>query len=476
MDKFKYIDNLFESRLEGAEFTPDKSAWNNISSKLDEIYNSKDYINKRNRRIKLFSAASVVFIAISSILLIRSCENLPAQSNAKYNFEYANTSQSNYTPSTVLSNSSLSVGSAIQKGNIHIQNELDGSATKNNSVIESENPDIFIADKYIASKNSKNNLNNNSTNLFESDKTSNGLALEKLSKFAPKQLIFNNKLEIQNSLTKFETLHKLFNFGKSKSKELSFELSYGSNILRNNYIINNNLYNHSTSKYHPGITDYNISANIKYEVNKFFIKTGINYSTLNEIDLLSFNEQLNDTSASHYTYDIHEYITYDSVDWWINPDNPYDTLVYYEPILNQDTINMKWNRVDSLYDRSYQKTIETNLRYIEIPMIFGYKQQFNRFAIGVLNGIGIAFKVGDEGYLIQNDEIIQITRANSPYNDMIINYIAGIDFSYKINRNISIFVNPQYKTNLTSIFKNQAINNKQIHSFGINAGLNFVIK
>jgi len=472
MDEYKYIDNLFESRLEGAKFTPDNSAWDNISSKLDEIYHSKDYISQRNRRIKLFSAASVIFIAISSILLIRSCEYLPAQSSSKYNSQYNNTYQKPFISKTEIVNSPLNVDSEINEGNTHIFNAIASSDIKNNSIDASENTVVNID---TVSENLEPNFDNTKTDIVDGYKTPK-TAFLKLSKFDIKQLNFNNTFEIPNTLTKFETLHKLFNFGQRKSKELSFEISYGSNIIRNNYIISNSIYSNSISDYKPGISDYNISANLKYEVNKFFIKTGLNYSSLNEIDLLSFSEQLNDTSASHYTYDIHEYITYDSVDWWINPDNPNDTLVYYEPILNKDTINIEWNRIDSLYDRNYQKTIETNLRYIEIPMMFGYKQQFNRFGLAIANGIGVAFKVGDEGYLIENDEIIQITRANSPYNDMIVNYIAEIDFSYKINRKISIFLSPRYKTNLTSILKNQAINNKQIHSFGINAGLNFVIR
>jgi len=222
--------------------------------------------------------------------------------------------------------------------------------------------------------------------------------------------------------------------------------------------------------------DYNISVNFKYEVNKFFFKSGVNFNSLFEKGVFEFSEEMIDTSKSHYTYEIDEYITYDSVDWWVNPDDPNDTLVYYEPVQNIDTVNVKWNRVDSAYHKDYQKQIETSLRYIEIPLMIGYRHQFNRFSLAVSNGIGLAVKVGDEGYIVQADEIRQITRSNSPYNDVVLNYIFAFDMSYKLNQRTSIFISPNYRTNLNSIYKKQIGDSRVYHSFGISAGLNFVIK
>lgn len=480
------IDKLFEDSLGNAEFSPDSSAWENISQNLDS--KPKSIVFRSRYKIFMSYAASVIVLALTSFLLIRSCNNSSL---------IASNSTSKEIVETTKNNSNANVNAEVNKNRINDNPAIESINEINRVLKESKSENInndlskVISDDVtneiteVISNNSANNIisdeiNEEAEDIYKPVKTANKLK----SKIGENSISFSNFKTISNrqllgdiSLLELDFKHDPFKYRiASNSIQSSYDFTFGpANNISSGSLINDN---HKRYKYlsNNAVNSYNYSLNYKFELNKYFVKTGFNILNTGEIADLEITNRYNDTSSSFMDYTINQYYTYDSLDWWVDPNNPNDTLVVYESILHTDTIDSRWVRVDSFYNSKSNRVIQSNIRYVELPLIVGYRHQFgSRFSMAVSAGVGLAIKTGDEGFFINEGELTKITKENSPYRDIAYNMIINMRLQYKLSNRFSLIAVPTYRKNLTSIYKENFGVNRLYESYSLNFGVNYII-
>jgi len=81
----------------------------------------------------------------------------------------------------------------------------------------------------------------------------------------------------------------------------------------------------------------------------------------------------------------------------------------------------------------------------------------------------------ESGYrFFYNDDLIDINQGNSPYTNSMMNYLLIVGVKYHLTNRFSIIAQPTYKTNISSLFSSET--NTSYNNFGLNVGLNYIIK
>jgi hypothetical protein len=227
----------------------------------------------------------------------------------------------------------------------------------------------------------------------------------------------------------------------------------------------------STKKSTNVFSDYSLGMNLKFHYNNIFVQSGFSFGSFIEDINYNILNELHDTSASYYTYEIKTTHTYDTIGWTDDPLQAGVIVPILRSNINTDTLNSTWNKVDSVSYVLGDKKIENRYKYIEIPLMLGYQHQFGNWKISFGMGAAYGFKVAENGTnTIDNDGFItKITNVKTPYFDNRINGIVSLGLSYSISPQLSLILQPTYRTNLMSA------NDKSLayHNFSLRAGLNY---
>jgi len=217
----------------------------------------------------------------------------------------------------------------------------------------------------------------------------------------------------------------------------------------------------------------NIGLNIKYHLNNWFIQSGLTYAEYGENRDYTNKIEMHDTSG-YSNQNINEYYSYDSVGFYIDPNNPTVVITLYDAIKHSDT-SYNWVSEDSLYYEHHNIYAQNRFRYIEIPLMFGYEFRFKNLGVELSTGVSFGFRVNSSGkFLDSNNELININQSNSPYSNTMMNYLLSIGVKYHLTNRFSIIAQPTYKTNISSLFSSGTTTS--YNNFGLNVGLNYIIK
>ena len=201
----------------------------------------------------------------------------------------------------------------------------------------------------------------------------------------------------------------------------------------------------------PTISAPSLGANVKFHYNRFFIQSGLTYSSYGEKNSYQTTSELHDTSDSHYTYGINTYHTYDTIGWIDDLFQPGVVVPHLSATLHTDTVSSTWNTIDSAY-YMYKKDIAKNrYHYIEIPIMIGYQFEYKSWSLSTAGGLSYGFRVAQAGSYISDNQLKSIDNENSPYSNGVINGIVSIGLGYAITDEISLMVQPTYKTNLSEL-------------------------
>jgi len=213
--------------------------------------------------------------------------------------------------------------------------------------------------------------------------------------------------------------------------------------------------------------------NLKYHVNNWFVQSGLSYSEYGENKNYIHNIEMHDTTG-YPDQNINEYYSYDSVGFYIDPNNPTVVITLYDAIKHTDT-TYTWISEDSLYYEHQGIYAQNRYRYIEIPVMLGYEFRFKNLGVEVSTGVSFGFRVNSSGkFLDSKNELIDINTENSPYSNSMMNYILIVGVKYHLTNRLSVIAQPIYKTNINSIFTSGQ--STSYNNFGLNVGLNYTIK
>jgi len=116
---------------------------------------------------------------------------------------------------------------------------------------------------------------------------------------------------------------------------------------------------------------------------------------------------------------------------------------------------------------------KTMISYIEIPLVIEYEAiKTKRFSAAIRTGVSVGFISQKRGfYLDKTQEEFRDLNNLATFRSTVWNARIGADFSYFIVPKTSIFIRPEYRTNLQSIFKTEAGIQQKYRAFGVMIGL-----
>lgn len=216
-----------------------------------------------------------------------------------------------------------------------------------------------------------------------------------------------------------------------------------------------------------------IGLNLKYHINHWFIQGGVSYAEYGENKNYTQQFELHDTTGFSKE-NIDDYYSYDSVGYYIDPNNPNIIITLYDAIKHYDT-SYSWVAEDSLYYEHQTIYAQNRFRYIEIPVMVGYEFRIKNLSVELSTGVSIGFRVNSSGkFLDSQNNLIDINSSNSPYSNTMMNYLLSVGLKYHIDNRFSVIAQPIYKTNLNSLFNSG--NSARYNHIGLNIGLNYIIK
>ena len=223
------------------------------------------------------------------------------------------------------------------------------------------------------------------------------------------------------------------------------------------------------------ITTPNMGLNVKYHINNWFIQSGVGYAEYGENKNYNQNIEMHDTSG-FAKQKIDDYYTYDTTGWIPDPNNSGVLIPVFDAIHHSDT-SYSWVTEDSMYYEHQSIYAQNRFRYIEIPAMVGYEFRFKNLGIEVATGVSLGFRVNSSGKFLDSDNnLVDINPSNSPYTNTMMNYILTVGVKYHISNRFSVIAQPIYKTNLNSLIKSGIASDVRYSSFGMNVGVNYIIK
>lgn len=215
---------------------------------------------------------------------------------------------------------------------------------------------------------------------------------------------------------------------------------------------------------------YNLGVGTKIWYNKFALNVGVDYS--------NFSEK---TNYENWKYGYN----YSQKDIW---NFTYNTQTYYDTIYYQGiSYNLPYSItkkdstktlvVDSAYGKVYSEgnviaNGKTLLSYVEFPLLMEYNFVFHKFSIALQAGISPGLASFRKGYYINpmQDNYILLAESND-FRKWIWNARTGVSINYKIGNGIEVFMQPQYRVNLTSVYKSSFGVSQKYTSIGTSLGL-----
>ncbi len=202
-------------------------------------------------------------------------------------------------------------------------------------------------------------------------------------------------------------------------------------------------------------SSWTIGADIKLNLKNWIITTGLNYSEY-------YQNRSYKNSYLEYSPE-NSYYNYDTTWAWFF--DPPDIGV---PVVAG--IDSNW--VEVYNDITIDNSGLNRLKYIEVPLLVGYRYNANLISIELNTGIYMGFlmyssvKVPD---VVNNDEIVNMRHTNKT----MLSYTVNASVYFHVDRNISLFVSPYFKNNLNSVFNSNYPVKQRFNSYGLNFGVNF---
>lgn len=202
---------------------------------------------------------------------------------------------------------------------------------------------------------------------------------------------------------------------------------------------------------------WSIGSDIEFNWNSWIVKTGINYSVYRNQKKYDYNFLVIDSANSYYEYDTMWVWIYDP------PNLEYPVMVGIDtnwiPVYNN--VNVVDNGINEW-------------SYLEIPLLVGYNFDVNKFRFKLLTGVSVGFLIESKGKLPYPKDIRlfeDFDNMENEINKTMYNWIFQAGFTYQINNNWSVFVQPYYKQNIRSVFSSSYPVKQRFISVGLNCGV-----
>ena len=519
------IDQLFEEQLGNLSVEPNADSWEKITSSLDATTGAS---SNGRKKVILFALLGTVAALLAYILFFNQAEKPTSSIKVHPIVKVQDDENDIKTNKTLEKEMNLKSGNVIvneqsssSKSSINSKSKISKISKKKSEVVQSAKPSQRMTKQVITTSKLKTKKNKPS---YESKTplivATSGLHSEKANSNSSKKVVSQkNEANLQTEITVIEaeesvSSEKVTRFVEEEVSEVDSSLLISDNIeitavdesssvpspsstagiyratawsidayfgpafIRSNEQAlteqeEGDVF-YSAEKEQRIITP-NLGLNVKYHINNWFIQSGIAYAEYGENRNYLQTTTLHDT-IGYSKQVIDRYYTYDTTGWIQDPKNSSVLIPVFDAIEHIDT-NYRWVHRDSLYYEHQNVYAQNRYRYIEIPAMVGYEFQFKNLGVQVATGVSVGFRVNSSGkFLDSQNNLIDINSSNSQYSNTMMNYILSVGVKYNLNKNLSIIAQPIYKTNLNSLIKSGIGTDTRYHSFGVNVGINYIIK
>jgi len=218
----------------------------------------------------------------------------------------------------------------------------------------------------------------------------------------------------------------------------------------------NNEYIYFRNNHESGALGWRAGVNVQYNLKNWIFETGLNYSVYRLYRDYRYTYNIYDPENSHYDYD--------TTFVWI-----YDPPHIGTPYIKN---------IDSTWVKVYNKVVDdhsgyNNMKYFEIPFLIGYRFKLGYVLLELKTGISTGFLTGSSYYVPLNPYSCVIAEKSAQINKVMFNYLANITLYYRVNTKYSVFISPDYRQNLKSVFKDDFPAHEQLGTFGLNLGISY---
>ncbi len=316
-----------------------------------------------------------------------------------------------------------------------------------------------------------NSISNSTTLILQKANASNQFALEYLPTLNWKMNSDVN-LPTETTITTLQSKDNLSAYPvKAKKSSISYELGAGV------FQVNKTLSANSNSEYINRRKSEEKSAlyasyqvGVRYQIKRWAISSGLELNQYGE--KIQYSNWLNGTitsvnsvstiSQDSTTITQNYYIQGNQFDHQIMQYSS-DTLITYDTVATAGKVAADVAKVNS----------KTQFSYIEIPLIFDYDFiQKKKITLALRTGISVGILSQKRGYYLDN-QLKEFRNLNSmdDFRPWVLNARVGLDLHYYFRPTTSLFIRPEYRTNLQSVF-NQSTGIQQKYSgWGIRFGL-----
>lgn len=268
-----------------------------------------------------------------------------------------------------------------------------------------------------------------------------------------------------DTVTYIDTVYQYYDDLVKNTIEFQAEVFFSPLLFSSKYSfsdIENDEYGQLFEKAHSPELSYSFGANFSLAYKKLLFQSGINYTV--------FNEDFDYNAPAYLSIDTNIYFSIDTLDTYYIVEGT-DTSWFYI------TEEKEYTQIDtSQHQNSF--TSRNSYSYIEFPLIFGYTITKNKFSILPKTGLIIGLLQQTKGKTIDPNNYQDIADLNdlsgSMFTTVPLFIYLSLGIQYHLAEKTALFVEPYYRQQLNSMYKNDFPVSRKIRAMGVKFG--FAIK
>jgi len=452
-NEYKNIDDLFRNKFENFEPKPPEHVWKNIKTQISDNRGAAGKNGLSNGSLSIISILLISVGLLSSFLLINNQINQPSQeliiadaqsdadytiaTNSKDSQELLTGDEDTYTVRGIENHS----GQSRIEGDKKKDGKKNKKGRKKSKKRGATSPEIKpeVTSDVLPEKIGKTSLLAKPEVIGLNDLKARTIVVAPVNNDKSGSKIYNRK---ENLLTEtFEPSQGKHTANSNLKGEWNLGLYFTPEMIR--YPSDNNLNNYR----------YGLDVLATWKKNNLLVQSGIGISHVK--DQGDFEVNYNKYVGSYE--DVYD-VTFDSIG---------NEMV---PTFHTETVNV----FDSINHTSYMHT-KRSYTYLQVPLLFGYTEEFRRFGWFVKTGPAMLFLI--------NKNVPEVSPTNDPYRLLTVNsdvpdristqwsYLFTAGINYKAGNNIHMSVEPLFRYHINPAYKRNSLSTKHPYSFGLRLGL-----
>jgi len=209
---------------------------------------------------------------------------------------------------------------------------------------------------------------------------------------------------------------------------------------------------------------------VQVQMKRWGLSSGLEYSSYGEkiqydnwLNGFQNSVQTNTNYQTDSSYNTHFYYVRGNEFTFTSLVEQTDTLITYDTTQIAGKITADVSKVNS----------RTQFSYVEIPLVLHYDLiQKRKFSAGIQTGVSLGILQQKRGYYLdaQLSEFTNL-KDSKDFNQLVWNARVGLDIRYYFHPATSVFLRPEFRTNLQSIFTPATGINQRYQSLGLAIGI-----